>query len=259
MNIDDKYIGHKGFTILINNDTGKIAMMIESTTANELESVMGKFSRQDLQQIKTVSMDMNPIYALVFNGLIPYSEQIIDKFRVMQYVYDAIGVVRKRKLKEMQSQLSKEKKRNPEGRSILAGIELLRRVSHAITQSSDKWNDEMKKTIYQLFFIRIDLKIVYQISQDFKHWYVYGEVGKSIEQIKPALCKWYEIAWNIEEIKETVKMLRKHEDEILNFFKHGRTNVKAERLNGKIQRFISNNFGLKDKVFFLFRTAGYFL
>jgi transposase len=53
-------------------------------------------------------------------------------------------------------------------------------------------------------------------------------------------------------------MLRKHEDEIMNFFKHGRTNAKAERLNGKIQRFISNNFGLKDKDFFLFRIAGYF-
>ncbi|MDR1181061.1 MAG: transposase, partial [Bacteroidales bacterium] len=78
------------------------------------------------------------------------------------------------------------------------------------------------------------------------------------EQIKSELCKWYEIAWNIEEFKGTVKMLRKHEDEILNFFKHGHTNTKAERLNGKIQRFISNNFGLNDKDFFLFRIAGYF-
>jgi hypothetical protein len=45
MSIDDKCIGLKGFTILSNNDTGKIAMMIESTTGNELESAMGKFTR----------------------------------------------------------------------------------------------------------------------------------------------------------------------------------------------------------------------
>ncbi|MDR1180424.1 MAG: transposase [Bacteroidales bacterium] len=151
-----------------------------------------------------------------------------------------------------------DKKRNSEDKLIFAGIELLRRVSHAIIQSPDKWNDEMKKTINQVFSNHIDLKIAYQISQDFKHWYVYGNAGKSIEQIKSELCKWYETAWNIEEFKGTVKMLRKHEDEILNFFKYGRTNAKAERLNGKIQRFISNNFGLNDKDFFLFRIAGYF-
>ena len=38
----------------------------------------------------------------------------------------------------------------------------------------------------------------------------------------------------------------------------GHTNTKAERLNGKIQRFVSNNYGIKDKDFVLFRIAGYF-
>jgi transposase len=53
-------------------------------------------------------------------------------------------------------------------------------------------------------------------------------------------------------------MIKKHEYEILNFFCCGHTNAKAERLNGKIQRFVSNNYGMKDKDFFLYRTAGYF-
>ncbi|MDR1652667.1 MAG: transposase [Prevotellaceae bacterium] len=46
---------------------------------------------------------------------------------------------------------------------------------------------------------------------------------------------------------------------MINYFRHGATNAKAERLNGKIQRFITQNYGLKDKDFFLYRTAGYFL
>jgi hypothetical protein len=80
MSIDDKCIGHEGFTILSNNDTGKIAMMIESTTAREVAEAIGKISREELQQIKTVSMDMSPTYALVFNNLVPCAEHIIDKF-----------------------------------------------------------------------------------------------------------------------------------------------------------------------------------
>jgi transposase len=45
----------------------------------------------------------------------------------------------------------------------------------------------------------------------------------------------------IEEFKGVVKMFRKHEREILNYFKNGLTNAKAENLNGKLQRFISAN------------------
>ena len=62
----------------------------------------------------------------------------------------------------------------------------------------------------------------------------------------------------IPEFTSVIKMMRKHESGIINFFGHGLTNVKAERLNGKIQRFASNNYGLKDKDFFLYRTANYF-
>jgi hypothetical protein len=53
-------------------------------------------------------------------------------------------------------------------------------------------------------------------------------------------------------------MIRKYETGIINFFRNGLTNAKAENLNGKMQRFVSNNYGIKDKDFFLYRTANYF-
>jgi transposase len=53
-------------------------------------------------------------------------------------------------------------------------------------------------------------------------------------------------------------MIRKHKPQIINYFKHGLTNAKAENLNGKFQRFVSANYGLKDMDFSLYRTAGYF-
>ena len=61
-----------------------------------------------------------------------------------------------------------------------------------------------------------------------------------------------------DEFKSVVKMIRKHENEIINFFECKQTNAKAERLNGKINRFISNNYGIKDKDFAMYRIANYF-
>jgi transposase len=110
----------------------------------------------------------------------------------------------------------------------------------------------------QVFMENQDLKNAYQISQDFKQWYAYENTVKSTEKIKTNLQEWYLQAMKIDEYKSVIKMIRKHEPQIINYFKHGLTNAKAENLNGKLQRFVSANYGLKDKDFFLYRTAEYF-
>ena len=257
MSIDDKAIGHGGFTILSNRDTGKIALLVETTNGEGVESAMEKFGGS-LQKIKNISMDMSPTYALVFNDLAPRAIQVVDKFHVMKYVYEAVGEIRKRILRELQSSLSKGKRRSEEDRKLLVQIERLRRVSHAITQSKDKWSNEMQKTVEQVFSSYHELKAAYQISQDFKQWYDISNRIKTSENITENLHSWYLQAATISEFKSVIKMLRKHETQIINYFLHGATNAKAERLNGKIQRFITQNYGLKDKDFFLYRTALYF-
>jgi transposase len=257
MSIDDKAIGHNGFTVLSNSETGKIALLVESTTAEGVESAMEKFGAE-LHKIKNVSMYMSPTYALVFNDLVPRAVQVADKFHVMKYVYEAVGEVRKRIVKELQNSLTKGKRRTAKDRKLLAQIECLRRVSHAITQSQDKWNSEMEETVEQVFSSHEELKTAYQISQDFKQWYDIGNRNKATAQITETLHRWYLQAASIEEFMSVIKMMRKHETQIINYFRQGATNAKAECLNGKIQRFITNNYGLRDKDFFLFRVAGYF-
>ena len=257
MSIDDKAIGRDGFTVLSNADTGKVALLVETTNAEGVELAMEQFG-SSLHKIKHISMDMSATYALVCNNLIPRAAQVIDKFHVMKYVYDAVGQVRIRIKKELTSTLTKGKKRTEEDNQKLSELELLRRIQRAITQSPHKWNEEMTATINQVFEKYDDLKMAYQISQSFKHWYNYQNRMKSSNEIANSLHQWYEQARKLKEFESVIKMIRKHENEIMNFFQHGMTNAKAERLNGKMQRFVSNNYGVKDKDFFLYRTANYF-
>ena len=257
MSIDDKAIGHTGFSILSNNDTGKIAMLVESTDSQEVEQAMVLFGKE-LHKIRNISMDMSPTYALVCNNLIPRARQVIDKFHVMKYVYDSVSEVRTKIGKELATTLTKGKRKTEEDRETLSKLERLRRVRHSITQSPDKWNKGMKETVNQIFEKHDDLKKAYQISQNFKHWYDFRNCLKSTDEITKDLYQWYDQARQIKEFVSVIKMIRKHEDEIINFFQHGITNAKAERLNGKIQRFVSNNYGIKDKDFVLYRIANYF-
>jgi transposase len=116
----------------------------------------------------------------------------------------------------------------------------------------------MKETVTQVFEKHADLKIAYGISQEFKQWYDYGNRTQSTEKITANLHNWYKDAIQISEFESVIEMLRKHETGIINFFRHGLTNAAAERLNGKIKRFASNNYGIKDIDFFMYRTAKYF-
>jgi transposase len=257
MSIDDKSIGGDVFTILSNHDTCKIAMMVESAKSEEVEQAMELFGKE-LNTVKSISMDMSPTYSLVADNLMPRATQVIDKFHVMKYVYDAVSDVRINIRKGLTATLTKGKKKTEEDKQKLSALELVRRVKHAITQSPNKWSEEMKTTVLQVFEQHDDLKKAYQISQDFKHWYDYQNRIKSKDEITKNLHKWYEQASEVTEFKGVIKMIQKHENEIINFFHHGMSNAKAERLNGKIQRFVSNNYGVKDKDFILYRIAGYF-
>ena len=257
MSIDDKAIGHDGFTILSNHQTGKIALMVESTNSYEVEAAMELFG-DELKNVKNISMDMSATYSLVADNLMPHATQVIDKYHVMKYVYDAVSGVRKAIRQSLAENLSKGKKKTEEDKQILSEIELVRRVRHAVTQSPDRWSEEMKNTIYQVFEKHDDLKMAYQISQNFKHWYDYQNHVKPRKEITFNLHKWYEQAKHLKVFESVIRMIRKHEDEIINFFQHGITNARAERLNGKIQRFVTNNYGVKNKDFILYRIAGYF-
>ncbi|MFV0470701.1 MAG: transposase [Paludibacteraceae bacterium] len=62
----------------------------------------------------------------------------------------------------------------------------------------------------------------------------------------------------MKELNSAVRMMRNHENEIIIFFYSGQTNAKVEILNEKINRFISDNYKVKDKDFALYRIAKYF-
>jgi transposase len=259
MSIDDKAIGHDGYTIMSNTDTGKIAMLIESTRSHELEKAMQLFGRE-LLKVKSISLDMSPTYLKLCNEQMPYAQKVVDKFHVMQYVYDAVLDVRSRIKKELGEKLSKGKEKTRQDKAILSQIEQLKHCRYRLTQSPDKWSETANELMNCVFENHQELKTAYLISQNFKKWYHISNCLLSKTDIKEELYKWYHCIKNadIKEFVSVARMIRKHEYEILNFFSGGHTNAKAERLNGKIQRFISANFGVRDKDFSIYRIAGYF-
>jgi transposase len=189
-----------------------------------------------------------------------FAQIVIDKFHVMKNVYGAVLEILTDIKKELSKGLSGGKIKTEKDKAILRELELLNRCRRRLTQSVDKWSDASKELINQLFIKYPTLKTAYLLSQKFKNWYDRNSHFNTENQIRNKLWEWYAEVKDsqIEAFTQVVKMIRKHENEIINYFLNGHTNAGAERLNGKIQRFVSANYGFRDKDFSLYRIRGYF-
>ncbi|MFT4062453.1 MAG: transposase [Edaphocola sp.] len=115
----------------------------------------------------------------------------------------------------------------------------------------------MMDYLFQMFPI---LQTAYRLTQKLGVWYDAKNIGKHINTIKIELCQWCDEVnqSKIPAFGAVKRMTEKHHDDIINYFKEGQTNANAENMNGKTQRFLASNFGIKDRGFFMYRVAGYF-
>ncbi|MDO9152530.1 MAG: transposase [Paludibacter sp.] len=156
--------------------------------------------------------------------------------------------------------MSQGKEKTEQDKEILRKLDVLKHCRYRLTQSPEKWSEAGIDVMYQVFENHNELSIAYDLTQKFKKWYDISNHIKPKTKIIHELHEWYlEVKQSeFDEFKSVVKMIRKHQNEIINFFECKQTNAKAERLNGKINRFLSNNYGIKDKDFALYRIANYF-
>jgi len=261
MAIDDKQIGRDTFTIMTNQQTGKIAMLVETLKSEELQMSTALIG-EAINKIKSISCDMSPSYLKFIESCFKQSAIVIDKFHVVRYVLEALQDVRRRMKTQIMEQLPKGKvsRKSPQNEQLLSSLELLRRSKYMLTQSENNWTEIQKELSEQLFFRFPEIKKAYQLSEDFKKWYDPSNAIKPRIILEQQLYQWYEQVEEsrLKEFINVVKMIEKHEENILNYFNKKLTNAKAENMNGKIQRFITNNFGVRDKDFTLYRIANYF-
>ena len=258
MCLDDKEINGKSFSILSNQKTGKIAFMMDSVRSYELEKGFA-FLGDNIHKIKTMNCDMAPSYLKFIRENLPQSAIIVDKFHVMKYVYDAVQQVRMEVRKNIFEQLPKGQRRRSDD-ILLSDLEQLKKSKIPLSRSEDLWNEDQIELMKILFSKHPKLKKAYDLSQEFKVWYSKDNSQKGYLQVNKELNNWLE-ALEKSEVKQfdsCAKMIKKHENEIMNYFKSPQTNAKAERLNGKIERFLSNNYGTRDLDFTLYRIKGYF-
>jgi transposase len=264
MTVDEKQIGKKMYTIMTNLKTGKIAFLAQSQKSEELQEAARNYFPEKLADVSSVSCDMGSSYIKLCRDLFPNARIVIDKFHVVMHLMEALQQVR-RQIKTLcinhpDIQVNLVSLEDPEEQKQWTDIELLERCRYVICRKEGEWDEEEREMMNYLFRHYPLLEKAYGLTQKLREWYDKKYIGADIDLRERDLYDWCDDALQskIPAFKAVRKMVEKHHDNIINYFNEGQTNAKAENMNGKIQRFLANNFGIRDRDFFLFRLAGYF-
>ena len=264
MTIDEKQIGKKMYTLMTNAKTGKIAFMAQSVKSDELKQAINEYLKSATEAVTSVSCDMCSAFKKLCKEVFPNTKLVIDKFHVVKHLMDALQMVR-RQLKaqclnsnKIMSEENVEETKETE--KIWTDVELLERSRYSLVKMEVDWEEEEKEMMEDLFERYPVLKTAYELTLKLRAWYNGKNIGKDIDKIEKELYNWCDevIKSKIKPLNAVRKMIERHQDDIVNYFLEGQTNAKAENMNGKIQRFLANNFGIKERDFFLYRVAGYF-
>lgn len=265
MSVDEKMIDEEFYTVMTNRETGKLALLAETLTVTELNKLINKIGDVK-QEVKTITADLSPTYEKFCEQSFPSAVIVADKFHVVKHIVEAVQTFRLRLKQEEIAKLptTKKERREYEKQTRLINgesrIELLTRSRYVLFKRRENWTISQQKRAVLLFETYPQLQLCYELTKQIRKWLDKENIGKYEWQIEKQLIHWYDCAEQakLTEIENLIRTIGANEQKIMNYFKTGKTNAKAEAMNSKIQRFITANYGVRDKNFFLYRLARYY-
>ena len=117
-----------------------------------------------------------------------------------------------------------------------------------------EWTPEQSERAKILFEIFPEIEKAYKIIKKFRIFYQINPT-QNTEKAAIKLKEWLEFVGvtDIPEIQNFASTVIRYKTDILNYFENGATNILAELINNKIQRFLIYNHGTRDSLFFFFR------
>lgn len=268
MAIDEKYLHGKYYTILTNQQSGKIALMAATHRKADLDRIIPQLGEKRWE-VKTLSRDLSPTYDWVGREHFLRASHIADKFHILRHAFDALHDLRifyrqkllakKREQQEQRSKLARTTTKLTEQKLSNGDTpsELLARSIHLLYKYEQKWSHSQARRARILFQQYPDIQKAYQLIIRFREWYAATNIHKPLTVVKEHLHQWIADVQQskIPELHNFAALVKRHEGVICNYFVFGKTNAKAEARNRVLQSLITNRFNTRNMDFVHFRLS----
>ena len=218
--------GHEYATIITNPVKHTV---IETFPGRDKETVQAHLvALFPPKSIKLAVIDMSRTFQSGVLAAFPGIKIIIDKFHVVAVIIDALDETRKR---------VQHNKPPGQKRPIYRLRKLLRK-------GQEKLNDEERERLCSALLGEPELRVAYQLKEDFRSWYTLRIPEEAARQL-PRWCQCAE-ASGFPEWQEAVQTIRNWEPEILNYFYWPLTNGFTEGSNNLVKVVKRRGYGYRN-------------
>lgn len=242
-----------------------LVAIINGTESNKITEVLSKIPQQKRNDVTEITLDMARNMESAARNSFPNSKLVTDRFHVVRLVLDALQHLRiKYRWEAIEEENKAIETAKKEGRKYQFEVlsngdtlkQLLARSRYLLYKFEEDWTLSQQRRAALLFAKFPLLQKGYHKSVKFRHIYednnrqsAHKRIVEWINELK---------SFEVDTFNTAAKSIEYNMENILNFFINRSTNAHAESFNSKIKQFRSNQRGVRDIKFFLFRLEKLF-
>ena len=227
--IDEKSFrrGHNYISLLTDLTGSRVLEVVEDRTEEATDGLWKDLSDEQRGQIEAVAVDMWPAFANSVKTNAEQADIVHDRFHISKHLNEAVDKVRRQEHKAL----------TKDGDERLKGSKQLW-LFNPENLSDDRWIEFEALKDQELKTSR-----AWAIKEQFRWFWEYTYAGNARKFFK----SWY--GWaarsQLKPIIKVAKMLKRHLDNILTYFRHRITNAMSEGFNSRIQSIKSQARGFR--------------
>ena len=246
LGVDEKAIakGHTYLTLACDLARGVVDGVVEGRKKESLDGYFQGLTDEQRDGIEAVAIDMwEPFVVSVSSNLKNGRDKIVfDIFHVMRHISEAVDTVRRREHKRLLS----------------AGDKTLARSKYLWLYREENVPEKHRERFESLRSMNLKTARAWAIKESLRALWSYKSLRWAVWYWK----RWYYWATHsrLHPIIKVARMLKRHLDNILTYFKHRITNAVSEGLNAKIQGIKKMAYGFRNvehfKIAIFFHCGG---
>jgi len=228
--IDEKDFlkGHKYITVVSDLDHARVLDVAEDRKEESVLGILNNIPEGQRATIEAVAMDMWEPYKNAVETILPTIDIVHDKFHVSKHLSEAVDKVRRWENKVL----------------VRNGKDYLKGTKYLWLTNPKKWTAEQKTLFKELKDKGLKVGRAWMLKEIFSD--IWGYTYKKSAMTFFRKWYWWATHSRLQPIINVAKMIKRHLDNILTYFKHRITNAVAEGLNSKIQQVKSAARGFRN-------------
>ncbi len=234
--VDEKSFrrGHSYVSILTDLTGRRVLEVVEDRTEEAADQLWESLTDKQKMQIEAVAVDMWPAFVNSIETNAPQAEIVHDRFHISKHLNEAVDKVRRQENKSL----------------LKAGDDRLKGTKHSWLFNPENMSEDRWIEFDALKDQELKTSRAWAIKEQFRWFWEYHYAGNARKFFK----RWYGWATRsrLGPIIKVAKMLKRHLENTLTYFRHGITNAMSEGFNSRIQSIKSQARGFR--VFENYRT-----